>query len=288
MREDLVFREASQDEISQLFDGIISEGWNPGIHDIHTYPDCESTHFLVALHQNQPVSFISYIIYQQHYAFVGCYLVPDPKQRGKGFGLAIVNHLHDKLKNLGVSLIGVDGVVAQCDNYAKKGLIDAYLHRQFYYQVQGNETVEESVSLSCPDIAILAAFESKFVPEPRLPFWQTWAVNDPSKKFACIHDSYRELSGFACLRKAVNGYRVGPIYAESVDEAKELLHGLAVQVPAESILYIDIPEGNPAGFHFIQQAELTENQFDCMRMYLGKPPQLEVKGIFGVCTLEMG
>ncbi|RLV60303.1 GNAT family N-acetyltransferase [Parashewanella curva] len=288
MKEELVFREANQDEISLLFNGIIKEGWNPGIHDIHTYPDCTNTHFAVALHQDQPVSFASYIIYQQKYAFAGCYLVLNPEQRGQGFGLALTNHLLDEMKQKGVKVIGIDGVVAQRDNYAKKGFVDAYLHRQFYYQVQGHESIDENVSLTCPEIDTLTAFEAPFVPEPRSAFWQTWAVNDPSKKFACIHDSYGELSGFACLRKAVNGYRVGPIYAEGVDEAIELLHGLAAQVPVESILYIDIPEGNPAGSHFIHQAELTENQFDCMRMYKGKQPQLNVKGIFGVCTLEMG
>ncbi len=52
--------------------------------------------------------------------------------------------------------------------------------------------------------------------------------------------------GYACLRKNFKGFMIMPLYADSPDIARLLLHGVAENVEENEQIKIGIPGGNPA------------------------------------------
>ncbi|MGB0894909.1 MAG: GNAT family N-acetyltransferase [Parashewanella sp.] len=288
MTNQLVIRKASSSEVQVLFQRIVEEGWNPGVYDIQAYTDNRNMHFFCGLINDEIVSAISVCIYDVDYAFAGCYVVLDPSQRGKGYGVELARYLLSYMDENGIAVSGLDGVLAQIQNYEQCGYREAYLHRRFQYQISGVEKLEGMVSIAPPIAEEISIFDSHFVAEPRRSFWQSWLVNDPSKKFASIKNSFGQLTGFACLRKATDGYRVGPLYAASINDAMKLFDALMSQAKTGENVYIDIPEANCHSDHFIKQLSLTPMSFECMRMYRGVAPQTDLNAVYGVCTLEVG
>lgn len=74
---------------------------------------------------------VSVVKYGDSFGFLGLYMV-KPEYRGKGYGIQIWNTGLAYLKG---RTIGLDGVVAQQDNYQKSGFTLAY--RNIRYQGTG-------------------------------------------------------------------------------------------------------------------------------------------------------
>ena len=83
--------------------------------------------FLLGFWEGEPVAAISVVRYDDHFAFLGFYIV-KPEMRGRGLGWKIWTA---GLAHAGARTIGLDGVVAQQENYRKSGFELA--HRNIRY-----------------------------------------------------------------------------------------------------------------------------------------------------------
>ncbi|MBM7074665.1 hypothetical protein JQC92_22080 [Shewanella sp. 202IG2-18] len=281
-------REATAEDIMEIYGTMVVEQWNPGVFDQVTYSKSKSVHMFVGVMDGRVVSSCCACIYDTQFAFFGLYLVFDPKNRGKGYGLSTYQHRLRIMEQMGVKSIGCDGALEQTHNYAKNGFVDNYLNRRFSYFVTGSELINEHISIDKLGNKTLALFETKFVYEPRLEFISTWLDSDPTMKFASKYNEEKELLAVGIARQAQTGFRVGPIYANSLESAKEIIHALAAQLPQDAELLIDIPEANCHSDHFIKDLRLRNNDFECMRMYRGPVPAAALDQVYGVCTLEVG
>jgi GNAT superfamily N-acetyltransferase len=109
-------------EVDIAIEWAAKEGWNPGLHDAECYYTADPTGFLIGFLDEEPIATISAINYCKSFGFLGFYIV-RPEYRGKGYGIQIWNA---GLKYLKGRNIGLDGVVAQQDNYKKSGFKPAY------------------------------------------------------------------------------------------------------------------------------------------------------------------
>src|SRR4051794_30233629 len=91
------------------------EGWNPGLHDAHTFHAADADGFLVGLLDDVPIGCIAAIRYPEAFGFIGLYIVV-PAQRGRGHGIQLWNAAMERLAGCNV---GLDGVLAQQDNYRR-------------------------------------------------------------------------------------------------------------------------------------------------------------------------
>ncbi len=99
-----------------------AEGWNPGLHDAGCFHAADRDGFLVGLLGTVPVATVSVVRYGATFGFLGLYIV-QPAYRGLGYGMRIWTA---GLAYLAGRNIGLDGVVAQQDNYRKSGFTFAY------------------------------------------------------------------------------------------------------------------------------------------------------------------
>jgi len=119
---DFRIRAMQPDEIALAADWAAAEGWNPGHADAACFATVDRHGFLIGELDGRPAATIACVNYDDRFAFLGFYIV-RPELRGRGLGLRIWS---TAVAHAGTRTIGLDGVVAQQENYRKSGFRLAY------------------------------------------------------------------------------------------------------------------------------------------------------------------
>jgi len=275
-------RTMTRQEIGLAVDWAAAEGWNPGLEDADCFYRADPEGFLVGLMEGEPVSCISVVRYGNSFGFLGFYIV-KPEYRGQGLGLEIWKA---GLRRLEGRVVGLDGVVAQQENYRKSGFSLAYRNIRYMGVSSGNQDKHsDAAPLSSIPFDELAAYDREFFPDDRKAFLQCWTSREGSRAFAIRQNG--KLTGYGLIRPCRNGYKIGPLFADRPEVAETLFRALEGSVPEGSPIFLDIPEVNPAALELVQRHEMNV-VFETARMYKGAAPQLPVERIFGVTTFELG
>src|ERR1700754_430899 len=125
--ERLNIRAMRADEIALAADWAAAEGWNPGLADAACFATVDAGGFLIGNLAGPPAATVSCVNYDDHFAFLGFYIV-RADLRGRGLGLRIWNAA---IAHACSRVIGLDGVVAQQENYKKSGFQLAYANIRY-------------------------------------------------------------------------------------------------------------------------------------------------------------
>lgn len=261
-----------------------AEGWNPGRHDADCFYATDPSGFLMGWLDDEPIAAISIVKYGSSFGFLGFYIV-KPAFRGQGYGFQIWQAGLNDLKG---RTIGLDGVVAQQPNYLKSGFELAYRnirYEGFGCDVASQPSTIQTVPLSSLSLDSIIAYDRPFFPDDRQTFLQAW-INQPDCTALGVVEN-QTLVGYGILRPCIQGYKVGPLFAENADIADALLNALVTKVEPGQPFYLDVPEVNPAAVAIAQKYGMT-SMFETARMYCPTIPQLQTHKIFGVTTFELG
>lgn len=140
------------------------------------------------------------------------------------------------------------------------------------------------LELSAVPFEDLCAYDSALFPVPRSRFLRGWLAQPGITAFAAVRAGL--LAGYGVLRPCRRGYKVGPLFADSVDIAEDLLQALAVHANGAPI-FLDVPETNPAAMTLAKRYGMSK-VFETARMYTRQSPALPIDRIFGVTTFELG
>ncbi len=281
--DEFYLRRATGREVNILVDWAAEEGWNPGLEDAPCFRAEDPDGFIVGLIGNEPVTGISVVRYGADYGFLGFYLC-RPAYRGQGFGYRTwqfgMNHLGDRT-------VGLDGVVDQQANYAKSGFVLA--HRNIRYGgpavVQGTEVQGAIVSVDTPELsASVMDYDRAFFPVPRDAFVKCWLT--PEKRIARAWIREGAVAGYGVARICREGWKIGPLFADTVDGADALLDALNTEI-GEATIYLDPPETNANAIALAERRGLSP-VFETARMYKGDAPSLPMERTFGITTFELG
>jgi ribosomal protein S18 acetylase RimI-like enzyme len=275
-------RKMARADVAMAIDWAAAEGWNPGVHDAEAFFAADPEGFLVGLLDGEPIATISVVRYGASFGFLGLYIV-RPEFRGRGYGLKLWNA---GLAHLGQRTIGLDGVVAQQDNYRRSGFDLA--HRNVRYQGAGGARgLDAAGVVPLTDLSIdeVIRYDAQLFPAERRPFIDSWIRQPRCTALGQVRDG--RLAGYGVVRPAQTGYKVGPLFADAPEMAAALLDQLAARVPADATLYLDVPETNTAAVALAQSRGMSV-VFETARMYAGSAPALPLHRIYGVTTFELG
>lgn len=259
-----------------------NEGWNPGIYDADAFYATDLNGYFMGLLDNEPISCISAVSYGGKFGFLGFYIT-QPKYRGKGYGIQV---WHKAMEYLDNQNIGLDGVVAQQENYKKSGFKLAY--RNIRYQGKSKQTdinCSKTVELSTISFTEILKYDSLFFPEPRAKFLEGWLKLPESYAIGYIRND--KLLGYSVIRKCKIGFKIGPLFADNGKVAEELFLTLNNHIPSGSSIFLDIPEVNSAAIRLAENNNM-DMVFETARMYTKEPPKIDLNSIFGVTTFELG
>lgn len=223
-------------------------------------------------------SAVSVVTYGDGYAFLGFYLV-RPDLRGQGHGLATWKAA---LAHAGRRTVGLDGVVAQQDNYRQSGFVPA--HRTFRYAGVVPEAAVPADVRPVEDARSVAAYDSACHPADRPRFLERWLTADGHGALARVVDG--RLTGYGVIRPGRDALRIGPLFADTAADARALFVGLTVEAAGRE-LAVDVPEPNAAAVALVEEYGLTPS-FETARMYTGPIRPYAEERVFGVTTLELG
>lgn len=279
---DYTIRIMTREEVDTAIEWAAEEGWNPGIGDADCFFRADPKGFLIGLLGNEPVATISAVKYGSFFGFLGFYIVRK-EYRGMGLGLHIWNAGLERLEGRSV---GLDGVVAQQENYRKSGFTLAYRNIRFHGNSRKTKAEHEGIkALSEISFNDVFSYDQPFFPDERRVFLQCW-INQANCTALGIMD-HNQLAGYGVIRSCRSGYKIGPLFADRADLAETLFCALTTIVPEGSPFFLDIPEVNPVALEMAQQHDMTI-VFETARMYKGKSPELPLDRIFGITSFELG
>ena len=272
----------TRQQLDLALDWAASEGWNPGLHDADAFYAADPEGFFMGFLDGEPVACISAVRYGNTFGFIGFFMV-KPGYRGRNYGFQIGQRA---LAHLEGRLMGLDGVVAQQENYRKAGFNPAY--RNIRYQGEGNGRrirLPEIVDLSTLPFEEIDACDRGFFPDERSAFLKIWLTRPGTRALGIKRDGH--LKGYGVVRPCRSGYKIGPLFAPDFNSAEALFQTLSGSVERGASLYLDVPESNPFAVALAQNNRMNL-VFETARMYNRKPPSLPMNEIFGVTTFELG
>ncbi|MGJ5749409.1 hypothetical protein FB563_6993 [Streptomyces puniciscabiei] len=277
---DLVVTQATLADWPVIAGWAAAEGWNPGRSDGPAFFAQDPDGFFLGRIDGEPVSAVSVVNYGPEYAFLGCYLV-RPDLRGQGHGLTTWK---TALAHAGNRTVGLDGVVAQQDNYRQSGFELAYRTIRYTGTAREPGTPAGVRPAGPADLAAITAYDSACHPADRPRFLAAW-LTGPGHRAFVRHDGAR-LTGYGVLRPGHDTLRIGPLFADTAEDARALFAALTAEAAGHEVA-IDVPEPNAAGVALAEGAGFQAS-FETARMYTGPVREHARHRVFGVTTLELG
>ncbi len=279
-RQTMTIRSMRRDEIALAIDWAAAEGWNPGFQDAACFARVDLGGFLIGEVDGLPAAIISNVNYDQTFAFLGFYIV-RPDLRGKGYGRQIWQR---GMEHAGSRVVGLDGVVAQQENYKKSGFTFAYRNIRYGGMVTRDRTGVDTIALAEIPLVTIADDDARVFPARRGQFLKCWTTAQGHVGRAVVRGG--ALSGWGIIRPCRKGFKIGPLVADDIDTASALFSALTEAV-GDGEIFLDVPQPNRAA------AALAESRgmvpvFETARMYTGRTPPIEIDRIYGVTTFELG
>ncbi len=281
MNDQLTIRVMDRSEIAIAGDWAAAEGWNPGLGDAACFATVDPNGFYIGELGGAPASTISVVNYDDRFAFLGFYIV-RPDLRGRGYGLRT---WQAAIAHAGSRTIGLDGVVAQQENYRKSGF--ALAHRNIRFG--GVPAVPPAppqglVSLEDIPFAAIEADDATVFPAPRPSFLRAWIDTPGHFGRALVRDG--RLAAWGVIRPCRKGHKIGPLVADDRPGAEAVLAAL-VACAGGGEVFLDVVEPNRDAVALAKSYGL-EPIFETARMYTGPIRPVALSRIFGITTFELG
>jgi ribosomal protein S18 acetylase RimI-like enzyme len=275
----LVVRAMSEADLALALEWAAAEGWNPGLHDAHCFYSADPQGFFVGERDGLPIGCVSAVRYGSGFGFLGLYIV-KAEHRGQGFGLAL---WRAALDHLGDRVIGLDGVVAQQENYRRSGFRLAF--RNIRQKGRGGgEAPPGLTELAAVPIGEILRYDETAFRAPRAEFLKSWISQPGAVALGVVHG--RRLEGYGVLRACREGFKIGPLFADDEKTADRLAAGLMARAPGAPV-FLDTPEANPGALALAARYAMAP-VFETARMLKNGAPAMQVERCFGVTTFELG
>jgi ribosomal protein S18 acetylase RimI-like enzyme len=266
-------------DLALALEWAAAEGWNPGLDDARSFYAADPDGFLLGELDGRPVGSVSAVRCESGFGFLGLYIV-KAEFRGRRFGLEL---WRAALARLGDRIIGLDGVVAQQENYRKSGFKLAF--RNIRQRGQGGGAAPAGlVDLAAVRFEEVARYDRTAFPARRAEFLKTWIAQPQGVALGVLEG--RSLKGYGVLRACREGFKIGPLFADGVEVAERLFQGLIARAPGAPV-FLDTPEANPAAVELARNHGMTPS-FETARMYKNGAPETRFDRCFGVTSFELG
>lgn len=256
------------------------EGWNPGLNDAGLFFQADENGFFEGVLGDDIIAVGSAVVYDSNFAFCGLYIV-DPEYRGNGYGMALTTA---RLKYCGNRNVGIDGVLENVKLYEKIGYRKFYENARYQFTATQTEKHPNILDIKRLGFNAIKAYDRQCFPATRDRFLKAWIEQDNALSVAWLEDD--KVKGYAVRRKCFEGYKIGPLFADNIEVAEQLVLACQYDIPAE-MLFLDIPDVNSDALRLAAKFNMKQ-VFSTARMYQKELPRLDYSKIFGITTFELG
>src|SRR5262249_4946440 len=192
------------------------------------------------------------------------------------FGLAL---WQEAMARRARPLTALDGVVAQQANYAKSGFRLAYRNIRFGGQITVGAPDKTGAIANATEVPLdrMLAYDRIFFPADRPAFLSLWLAPRNGIALALLDED--RIIGLGAIRACRQGFKIGPLYAESERAAHTLFPRLAAHAQGQPV-FLDVPEPNAAALKLAKHYKLAP-VFETARMYTGPAPDVPIDRLYG-------
>lgn len=283
--ENIVIKKLKQIDLVTLISWASNEGWNPGKHDASVFWDTDPDGFYGCFFENNLIAGGSIVSYNREFGFMGLFIV-HRDFRNTGIGRKLWHFRRDMLLSRlqPNSTIGMDGVLDMQPFYKKGGFKIAYRDERYEFLSKEFNLSNHISTIELNDFDDIVEYDIKIFSCSRSKFLKGWLFMPESKAIKFKKDN--EILGYAVIRKAETGFKIGPLFANHVEIANELLISCFSAYPNHSV-FLDIPSTNNDAVSLVKKYN-GNYVFECARMYYGKVPNTPIHNIYGITTFELG
>ncbi|BEV35647.1 GNAT family N-acetyltransferase [Synechococcus sp. M16CYN] len=291
----LEIRLAQPSDIPTIIDWAKNEDFAPGSGDVQIYRNTDKQGIWVAWVDSLAVGCIAGIKYNHIYGFIGLYIV-KPEYRRNGYGHKLWEKALAHLNN--VQCIGLEAAPHLVDSYSEWGFkassqtirwqlfkIDEINHTE---QLLNNHNFHVVTGNQIP-LEVINKYDAMRESTARPHFLSQWLKHQSGRVMTLI-DNNNLCHGFArirpCFLTVGEGWRIGPILADSQQLAKILITNLLSQ--HQGIVLIDSPQNNTKAQALLFSLGFRQVSFT-IRMYKGLCHHVvSTKDVYGLACLELG
>ena len=283
--ENIVIQKLKLTDLETLISWAAKEGWNPGKNDAKVFWDTDPDGFYGCFYEDKLIAGGSVVSYNGEFGFMGLFIVHSDF-RNTGIGRQLWHFRRDKLLSRlhPNSSIGMDGVSDMQPFYRKGGFNIAYRDERYEFLSKEYKFSKHISTIELNDFEAIVKYDIKYFSCPRPEFLKGWLYMPESK--AIKYKKENNVFGYAVIRKAETGFKIGPLFANNVEIADELLISCLSAYPNQSV-YLDIPTANNDAVSLVKKYN-GKYVFECARMYYGDVPNTPINNIYGITTFELG
>ncbi len=291
----LSIKPLSESDIEFVTEISRKECFAPGVGDLGIYKNTDKQGLWVCWLNEKPIGCIAGVRYNENYGFLGLFLVIE-KYRGRGFGLQLWKKALDHISDL--PCVGLEAAPERISDYSKWGFTISSKTTRWQWLGDG-KLLDYSFSnydlinysflegSSIPSNAV-ERFDEKRETTPRPHFLSKW-LNHPAGKVIAVFDKECVCHGFGrirpCLLQSGDGWRIGPLMADSPKLIKILLKKLVDSHPG--LIIIDAPGLNKTASRLFKDLGF-KSESETFRMYRGYQPPVSMNDVYGLACLELG
>lgn len=265
-----VIKHLTIDDISQAKKLSDAEGWNQTVRDWKLLITAPGNICLAFSSGDKIVATATAMTYRKELAWIGMVLV-DKEYRGKGLSKMLMTTLLDELKAF--RSVKLDATPAGQPVYQKLGFKNKCLVYRMTSEAINLEMIQSLKKDSAKQFGVAGI--SEIVKYDR----QVMGINrevlmdylfKEYPRFSFIVRRHNTIKGFVMGRIGTRFYQVGPLVAETVGDAKELLAG-ALYGNVGNTIGVDVPEDKEDLIKWLKNAGFTI-QRNFIRMHLRDVP----------------
>ncbi|GAA0389329.1 GNAT family N-acetyltransferase [Streptomyces luteireticuli] len=259
-----------------------AEGWNVGHQDASCFHGIDPQGFFVGRLGNRLVSAVSLVNHSDKYAFWGSYVV-NPEFRGQGYGRKTCKAAKS---HSGRRVVGSDAMPDLVSGYSRSGASPAHETVHYVGRPERATHAPAGVVPIGPDhLNAIAEYDSGCFPAYRRDFLARWLWADGHIARTRLVNG--RIAGYGVIRPAPVGHRIGPLFADTPQDAEALFDALIAHVQPDEEVSLYMPDLTGSASTFFNDRGLTE-QFRVVRMYEGGTPRIRADHVFAVTSLEVG
>jgi GNAT superfamily N-acetyltransferase len=283
--ENIQIKKLEKQGLDTLMGWASNEGWNPGKNDAKVFWDTDPDGFYGCFFENKLIAGGAIISYNGEYGFMGLFIVHSD-YRNDGIGRKLWLFRRDMLLNRlqPNASIGMDGVLAMQPFYNKGGFNIAFRDERYEFLSKAFSFSNHISTIESNDFNDIVEYDINLFGCARTKFLEGWLFMPESKAF--MYKKEDKIIGYAVIRKAETGYKIGPLFANSLGIADDLLKSCFNAYPNDSV-FLDIPTTNNDAVDLVKKYG-GKYVFECARMYYGKVPNTPINNIYGITSFELG
>ena len=283
-----IIRQMRESELSIVMKWAEEEGWNPGKNDYKAYYAYDDKGFLILERDQNPIAAIAVVRHASILSFIGLFIVKK-EYRYQGVGKKIWQAAMLTLKEN--KCLGLYAVPRQIPWYQKQGFFKAYTnHRWQLTKTGGCEPLADDIPFQSKDYSQLIEFDSTIWGTSRKKLFDELFKELDTRAYISFDQESNRVNGYGLIRSLKDGFRIGPMYCDTIQSAKSLVPFLLSKIPAGEKVIFDMPAKN----HFSQIFALYfglihVESFDTEAMFNTEElVNLGEEKCYGLASLEIG